>query len=136
MLLYHHQNIFLCSKVSLLKNLVELKYSRKAIGRAGDELIKDNFLSYEYNDALEKLSNWRASHAYPLTVIQKLLSRRANKIDKKVLVAQRLKRSPSIINKLKLYENMKLHRLQDIGGCRAILVDIDKVYKLRDDITR
>jgi hypothetical protein len=31
---------------------------------------------------------------------------------------------------------MKLHRLQDIGGCRAILSDITKVYELRKDITK
>ena len=115
-------------------NIVELKYSRKAIGRAGEILAKENLLTEEYNDALEKLSNWRASHVYPLAIIQQLLNKRAKKIDKKSLIAQRLKRTPSIINKLKRFPNMKLHRLQDIGGCRAILFNIDKVYKLRDNI--
>jgi ppGpp synthetase/RelA/SpoT-type nucleotidyltranferase len=117
-----------------LTNIVELKYSRKDIGRAGDMLSTKDILSQDYNESLEKLSNWRASHVYPLQIIQQLLKKRAKKIDKSSLVAQRLKRTPSIINKLKRYSSMKLHRLQDIGGCRAILENIDKVYKLRDNI--
>lgn len=117
-------------------NIVTLEHSRKAIGRAGDILIREELLTEEYNDALEKLSNWRASHVYPLLIIHKLLLSRAKKIDKKVLSAQRLKRVPSIVNKLKRYENMKLHRLQDIGGCRAILSDISQVYDLKNDITK
>ena len=117
-------------------NIVTLEHSRKAIGRAGDILIREELLTEEYNGALEKLSNWRASHVYPLLIIHKLLLSRAKKIDKKVLSAQRLKRVPSIVNKLKRYENMKLHRLQDIGGCRAILSDISQVYDLKNDITK
>lgn len=119
-----------------VKNFVALKYSRKSIGRAGDVLVKKQILTYEYNDALEKLSNWRASHVYPLSIIYQLLSRRATKIDKRALMAQRLKRSPSIISKLKRFPQMKLNRLQDVGGCRAILSDVNKVYKLRNDITK
>ena len=121
-----------------MTTIVELKYSKKAIGRAGDVLSSDtnNILSEEYNDALEKLSNWRASHVYPLQIIQQLLKKRTLKIDRQALVAQRLKRTPSIINKLTRYPSMKLHRLQDIGGCRAIVSNIDKVYKLRNNITK
>lgn len=119
-----------------MSNIVTLIHSRKAIGRAGDTLVEAQMLTQQYNDALEKLSNWRASHVYPLLIIHKLLLSRAKKIDKKVLSVQRLKRIPSIVNKLKRYPRMKLHRLQDIGGCRAILSDITKVYDLRKDITK
>ena len=38
-----------------------------------------------------------------------------------VLVAQRLKRMPTILDKLARHPNMKLTRMQDIAGCRAIL---------------
>lgn len=119
-----------------MKSIVTLEHSRKAIGRAGDILVQEELLTEEYNDALEKLSNWRASHVYPLLIIHKLLLSRAKKIDKKVLSAQRLKRIPSIVNKLKRYKSMKLHRLQDIGGCRVILSDINQVYDLKKDITK
>jgi len=119
-----------------VKSIVTLTHSRKAIGRAGDTLVQADLLTEKYNDALEKLSNWRASHAYPLSIIHKLLLGRAKKIDKKVLSAQRLKRIPSIVNKLKRFPSMKLQRLQDIGGCRVILSDTSKVYALKNDITK
>ena len=85
--------------------IIPLEYSGKAVGRAGAILQKEKILSREYNASLEVLSNWRASHIYPLSKIQNLLYKRAKRIDKKSLIAQRLKRTPSIISKLKLMEN-------------------------------
>ena len=114
--------------------IIPLDYSRKAVGRAGATLQEGRYPAEEYSQALEVLSNWRASHIYPLSKIQNLLYKRAKKVDSKALIAQRLKRTPSIINKLKLMKNSQLHRMQDIGGCRAILSDISKVYELRNNI--
>lgn len=39
----------------------------------------------------------------------------------KLPVGQRLKREPQIISKLERYRKMNMSRMQDIGGCRAIL---------------
>lgn len=58
------------------------------------------------------------------------LLRRARKIDADALVAQRLKRRPSIELKLRDNPTMKLSQMQDIGGCRAILSTIHKVRQL------
>jgi putative GTP pyrophosphokinase len=41
--------------------------------------------------------------------------------DVPVTVGQRLKRAPQIVEKLSRHPRMKLSRMQDIGGCRAIL---------------
>lgn len=41
--------------------------------------------------------------------------------DVPVTVGQRLKRAPQIVEKLSRHPKMKLSRMQDIGGCRAIL---------------
>jgi ppGpp synthetase/RelA/SpoT-type nucleotidyltranferase len=76
------------------------------------------------------LDNWRACHAYPLQVIKMTLSNRAKKIDPDALVAQRLKRRPSIELKLRDNPNMKLSQMQDIGGCRAVLANVQAVKKL------
>ena len=46
------------------------------------------------------------------------------------LVAQRLKRMPTIIDKLDRHPNMKLSTMQDIGGVRAVLPNVKDVYKL------
>jgi len=50
------------------------------------------------------------------------LIKRAKKIDKQAIIAQRLKRLPSIDAKLRQHASwMKLTQMQDIGGCRAIV---------------
>ena len=46
-------------------------------------------------------------------------------------VAQRLKRTPSILAKLRRFPSMKLSRMQDIGGARAVLPGIAEVDDLR-----
>ena len=51
-------------------------------------------------------------------------------IDKNAIVAQRLKRLFSIIQKLKRFESMQLARMQDIGGLRAVVSTLDKVRSL------
>lgn len=48
------------------------------------------------------------------------------------IVAERLKRLDSIINKLKRFSNMSLWTIQDLGGCRVIVNEIDEVYSCAD----
>jgi hypothetical protein len=82
--------------------------------------------------------NWRTSHAYPLNAFQITLKARARRVEPGVLVAQRLKRMPSVLRKLIRQKDMKLSQMQDLGGCRAILSDIKAVdalfamYRQRD----
>lgn len=112
---------------------IEPGYSKKKIGKAGEVLIeKSSDLTKE--EASQILSNWRASHTYPLNSIQSSLRYRAKQIDRDYLLAQRLKRVVSIKNKLKRFSAMKLQRMQDIGGCRTILSTIGNVYELKDKI--
>ena len=54
----------------------------------------------------------------------------------RITVSQRLKRAPQIIVKLTRHPNMKLSRMQDIGGCRAILQDDDEVMRVAARIER
>lgn len=46
-------------------------------------------------------------------------------------VSQRLKRVPRILRKLSRMGNSNLARLEDIGGCRAVLPDVDAVHRVR-----
>jgi putative GTP pyrophosphokinase len=78
------------------------------------------------------LANWRASHAYPINTFQALLRLKLKSIDKQALVAQRLKRSPSILAKLERFPEMQLARMQDIGGLRAVVSSMPRVRKLED----
>lgn len=117
-------------------------YSKGRIDRAGATLLamqnediqSDDFEWYEFWSRRESeiavLDNWRACHAYPLQAIKMTLLRRAKKKDPDALVAQRLKRRPSIELKLRDNPTMKLSQMQDIGGCRAVLSTINKVRQL------
>lgn len=101
-------------------------YSKTQIRNAGKN-IKEKLVS---NETLDVLSFWRSCHANPLDQAYNILQKYANETDKNVLFAKRLKRADSIINKLQRFPSMKLDRINDIGGCRAILSSIKKVDKL------
>lgn len=104
-------------------------YSKKKVKAAGECLVSD-----EIDDTtLKVLNNWRSSHALPLHVVSQTLNSSAISVDRESLLAKRLKRSPSIINKLKIQKTMSLARMQDIGGCRVIVGDVASVYKTNDD---
>jgi hypothetical protein len=76
------------------------------------------------------VQNWRTSHGFPLNTFQMLLRTRAKRVDPKAVIAQRLKRFSSIMNKLTREPHMRLTQMQDLGGCRAILADVASVYRL------
>ena len=101
-------------------------YTRKNVDKAGEITIKKRKInnSKEEIDAFDTFNNWRASHAYPMHIIMKNLKRMAKFIDSNAICVQRLKRSKSIIIKLMRFKNMKLSRIQDIGGCRVVMSDV------------
>jgi ppGpp synthetase/RelA/SpoT-type nucleotidyltranferase len=109
------------------------QYSREYVNIAGRSLIAEegSITLDERNNALEVINNWRSSHSFPLQCLKMALTKRAKKIDSKAIIAQRLKRLPSIDAKLKQHADwMKLTQMQDIGGCRAILRSVRSVEKL------
>lgn len=109
------------------------EFSRGQVNRAGDILRKQGPELAGPDDwvwAFEVLSNWRACHNYPINTFQATLRDRLRSVDRDATVAQRLKRFPSILLKLRRFENMQLARMQDIGGLRAIVGSIAKVRKL------
>ena len=109
---------------------IELKYSKSKIDKAG-ELLKNKVCSGDdFTGALEVLSNWRAYHAMPLDTFAQVLKSRVQKVNSTAIVAQRLKRTPSILLKLSNHKTMRLSTMQDIGGLRAILDTTEEVYGL------
>lgn len=112
------------------------KYSKKAVLRAGECLIDPHVKEDDYANAMEVLSNWRAAHAYPMHSLLMMLRKKASSVDKKAIVVQRLKRTPSIVEKLSRYPDMKLHRMQDISGCRAIVSTVRDVERLTVAISK
>jgi ppGpp synthetase/RelA/SpoT-type nucleotidyltranferase len=116
------------------------KYTRGEVNAAGRVLVAEfhkdqpleSFLQIveEQQRALKIINNWRSSHSYPLHCIKMTLKSRTKLINKKTIVAQRIKRLPSIETKLKRWQGMDLARMHDIGGCRAIMRNVQEVQKL------
>lgn len=65
--------------------------------------------------------DYRESFAYPLRKVNGGLRQFVAREADEVVVSQRLKRMPTIVDKLTRHPNMKLTRMQDIGGCRTIV---------------
>lgn len=113
----------------------KLEHSKNQVNWAGEELAKldeDSNLS-EYLDALEVLGNWRACHGYPINTFKVTLRQKVEKVSKNAIVSQRLKRTPSIVGKLRRFPSMKLARMQDIGGLRAVLANLNEVRDLEEE---
>lgn len=105
-------------------------FTKGSLNRAGEVLI-DNTASLEQRAlALSLINHWRACHAYPVNTFQATLRQRLKSVCDNALVAQRMKRVPSIIKKLEKNSKMQLARMQDIGGLRAVVNSITEVNKL------
>ena len=123
-------------EVSLMTNKYEtVQYGRKKISKAGRNLASSQTGDEDFRTALDILNNWRAAHAFPLDVIADQLA----EMLPDALVARRLKRLDSIVMKLKRFPDMDLYRIQDLGGCRAIVNSVNDVYnavaKVKTEIT-
>ncbi len=85
-------------------------FSKNQVNRAG-RAIRDNVAD---DSDVACLENWRASHAHLINTFQANLRRRS--IGKGYVVGQRLKRRPTIENKLLREPRMQLARMHDIAG--------------------
>jgi hypothetical protein len=109
------------------------QFTKGEVNRAGRILV-DPQTTQELDWAYSVLGNWRACHGYPVNTFQATLRDKLKRLDMgDALVAQRLKRTPSIILKLKRFETMQLARMQDIGGLRAVVETVHDVRRLQEE---
>lgn len=109
------------------------KYSRNKVREAGRVFVKQKGVPRKkVHQAFDVLLNWRSAHAYPMHSLLMLLRQKAPGVDPNAVVVQRLKRLPSIVRKLIRFGSMSLDRMQDIGGCRAVVDTVDHAERLRD----
>lgn len=87
--------------------------------------------SDDHDRALAVLLDHRADHRVPLTKATMGLRSVVRSEQCVVEVSQRLKRVPTILDKLVREPTMQLANMQDIGGCRAVLNSIDEVHRVR-----
>ena len=111
--------------------------SRKQVQKAGKALAKGNATPDELSQAMAILSQWRSLHSYPINTFQAMLRGKVKSLNlKSLIIAQRLKRAPSIIRKLQRFPSMDLSRMQDIGGLRIVLSSVEDVYRLHTNIIK
>lgn len=103
--------------------------TKNQVNKAGKILSSNQPNTKEYKEALMVANEWRLAHIYPINTFQSRL-RSAVKKYKKPIVAQRLKRMPTIIDKLDRHPNMKLSTMQDIGGVRAVVNSVKEVFEI------
>jgi len=99
--------------------------SKERINRAGDLLrqfwVGKRMADAEVEESLELVGSYRQAHAYPLTLVTMGLRQFVERESENVTVGQRLKRMDRILQKLVRFPRMRLARMQDVGGCRAVL---------------
>lgn len=87
--------------------------------------------------ALDVLLRYRAANQLPLVKANMGLRSVVNTEGcKKIEVSQRLKRVPTILDKLRRQPTMQLSTMQDIGGCRAVLADTDELRRVQRRLKR
>lgn len=115
-----------------------MPYSKSKVDRAGQTLadrlriiIDGNMTAIERSPevlhAVEIIDWWREEHAKPLSRVAANLRHYADEHEAP-RVAQRLKKFPTIVDKLLRQPTMKLSRMADIGGVRAVLPDQTAAY--------
>lgn len=103
--------------------------SKARIDKAGRWLSRPGELSEEAIELEEVFDAYRASHLGPLSKTTIDLQNWLRGYEGRYYIAQRLKRKPQILRKLRRL-SVRLTQLQDIGGCRIIVDNNSDVDRL------
>jgi len=115
----------------------EIVYDNSLITKSGKILADVNSPNEKIEKAEMYINEWRSYHFCPIMGIQATLRNHVKKIqDTQAIVVQRLKKMQTIKDKLKRFPTMRLHTMQDIGGCRAVLSNCLYVYELYENLKK
>lgn len=113
----------------------QLTISKNEIRRVGKELKSrlpdDAEMMDRHAEVFRIAYGWRNAHFFPMRMMRRELGSISKAVCEDVLTAGRLKRMNSIRMKLR-NSSTKFERMQDLGGCRAILSTPTSVQKLVD----
>lgn len=76
------------------------EYSKKKVGKAKRIILDKNASFDDFVNASAVIEHWRSCHGYRVNTFQATLRSKLQSIDSDAFVAQRLKRTLSILNKL------------------------------------
>ncbi|MBN8566872.1 MAG: hypothetical protein J0M25_09095 [Flavobacteriales bacterium] len=88
------------------------------------------------DEELELLQDFRTSFSKPLVNVFNIMRELAEKVHPSSIIAFRLKRIDTIINKLSREQGMDLSRMGDIGGIRCIFYNEGEVYNAKNLIEK
>jgi hypothetical protein len=108
--------------------------SNTKINKIGEDIAKRG--GEITSDELELLQEFRTSFSKPLVNVFNLMRELADTLHPSSIIAFRLKRIDTIINKLSREEGMDLSRMGDIGGIRCIFYNEAEVYKAKELIEK
>lgn len=108
----------------------EQSFSKSEIRKIGKELrgrlLDDSSLIDRHIDIFRIAYGWRNAHFFPMQSMRRELGRIANSFEPSAITAGRLKRMTSIRLKLRS-SGTAFERMQDLGGCRAIVPTLTAV---------
>jgi hypothetical protein len=110
-------------------------FSETTINWAASVFVNPNRTPRDYILAVAHVNAWRTAHEGAVASMRPPLLAAAETIDPNVIVASRLKRLPTIIDKCsRLPKGVTLWDMQDVGGLRAVVDSVASVYKLGDSL--
>lgn len=119
---------------------IPLSYSKRQVDLAADAwrsyLCGGRVVDAGLLDAMQIVDHYRACHQYPLQKATMGLRSTVGTVGAPIKVSQRLKRYMTILDKLSREPKMKLSRMQDIGGCRSVLPDINALRDVQRRLER
>lgn len=87
-------------------------------------------------EAYDLVRKFRAAHQVPLVTANNGLRSMVRSEGCAIEVSQRLKRLPTILDKLQREPRLPLSSMQDIGGVRAVLGSVDEVRRVEARLTK
>lgn len=117
---------------SVLRKWLRGDISTKGAGTPDDPYVFDERVVR----AVDVLVEWRALHSRALVKANNGLRSMVRSEGCEIEVTQRLKRIPTIMNKLEREPTLALSRMQDIGGCRAVLGSIDEIRRVQERLCK
>jgi len=107
---------------------------KNALKRAGRSLA-EKWPCKKIDPDFISVDEYRRSHSEPLTKTCEILENSCQEVlTDEFITSQRIKRMPTILEKIKSGTHTDLSTMQDLGGCRAIIHDISSVRKVYDKL--
>lgn len=118
-------------------NGVAKEVSKSAARKAGSTIrafMRGEVSHDEFFKAIRTVQGYRRLFATPMDVVNANLLSLAPHVDGDAEITSRLKRLPTIIDKLSRLPKTDLSRMYDIGGCRAVMTDLGRLDRLRAQV--